>query len=138
MASFSTCATRRPVSASRVADLDAALEALDHSLRPLDVVLLMTGRDQFLGTPEYFEQPGMTRESTLWLCDQGVKVIGIDAYGFDRKFADMAEDARQTGRTAVAELYESRAEEYARYAATLRDAAILSLRMGRARREQDI
>jgi two-component system chemotaxis response regulator CheB len=50
----------------------------------------------------------------------------------------MAEDARQTGRITVAELYESRAEEYARYAATLRDAAILSVRMGRARREQDI
>jgi two-component system chemotaxis response regulator CheB len=50
----------------------------------------------------------------------------------------MAEEARQTGRTAVAELYEARALEYARYAGTLRDAAILSLRMGRPRREQDI
>lgn len=49
----------------------------------------------------------------------------------------MAEDARQTGRTAVAELYEARAEEYMRYAATLREAALLTLRMGRARREQD-
>jgi kynurenine formamidase len=80
-----------------VADLGAALAAIDHVLRPLEIVLLMTGRDRFLGTPEYFEQPGMTRESTLWLCDHGVKVIGIDAYGFDRKFADMAEEARQTG-----------------------------------------
>jgi kynurenine formamidase len=25
----------------------------------------------------------MTRESTLWLIDQGVKVMGIDAIGFD-------------------------------------------------------
>lgn len=50
----------------------------------------------------------------------------------------MARDARQTGRTAVAELYQARAEEYRRYATTLRDAAILTLRMGRAPREQDI
>lgn len=50
----------------------------------------------------------------------------------------MAEDARQAGRSAVAELYESRAEEYTRYAKTLRDAAIASLRMGSARREQDL
>jgi len=50
----------------------------------------------------------------------------------------MARDARETGRTAVAELYEARAEEYRRYAETLRDAAILTLRMGRAPREQDI
>lgn len=50
----------------------------------------------------------------------------------------MARDARQTQRTAVAELYEARAEEYRRYATTLRDAAILTLRMGRTPREQDI
>lgn len=36
----------------------------------------------------------------------------------------MAQDARESGRTAVAELYESRAEEYSRYARVLRDAAI--------------
>ena len=40
----------------------------------------------------------------------------------------MAEDARRTGRSSVAELYESRAEEYAGYATVLRDAAVASLR----------
>ena len=50
----------------------------------------------------------------------------------------MAKDARATGRGAVAELYEARAEEYRRYAATLREAAILTIRMGRAPREQEI
>lgn len=50
----------------------------------------------------------------------------------------MAADARQTGRTAVAELYETRAEEYRGYAKTLRDAAVSSLRLGRAPREQEI
>jgi two-component system, chemotaxis family, protein-glutamate methylesterase/glutaminase len=43
----------------------------------------------------------------------------------------MALDARQTSRVAVAELYENRAEEYRRYAATLREAALTSLRFGR-------
>lgn len=50
----------------------------------------------------------------------------------------LASEARQTGRGAVTELYEARAEEYRRYAATLRDAAVTSLRMGRASRKQDI
>ncbi len=59
--------------------------------------MLMTGRDRYLGSEEYFEQPGMTRESTLWLVEQGIKVIGIDAYGFDRKFADMAKEFKETG-----------------------------------------
>jgi kynurenine formamidase len=80
-----------------VQDLEDALETIGHTLQPLEIVMLWTGRDKFLGSTEYFEQPGMTRESTLWLCERGVKVIGIDAYGFDRKFGDMAEEARRTG-----------------------------------------
>jgi two-component system chemotaxis response regulator CheB len=43
----------------------------------------------------------------------------------------MGKDARDIGRTAVAELYEARAVEYARYAETLRTAAIRSLRTAR-------
>jgi two-component system chemotaxis response regulator CheB len=49
----------------------------------------------------------------------------------------MAQDARDSGRGAVAELYDARAAEYRRYAATLRDAAVSSLRMG-AERPADI
>ena len=33
----------------------------------------------------------------LWLVEQGVKVIGIDAYTLDRPFADMVADYRRTG-----------------------------------------
>jgi two-component system chemotaxis response regulator CheB len=44
----------------------------------------------------------------------------------------MARDARETGRLAVAELYDQRAEEYGRYSRTLRDAALASIRMRRA------
>lgn len=43
----------------------------------------------------------------------------------------MASDARMQGRSAVAELYEARGREYREYAATLRRAATLSLRMER-------
>ena len=45
----------------------------------------------------------------------------------------MARDARDTGRSAVAELYEARAEEYRRYSVTLRDAAISALTMASPR-----
>ena len=40
----------------------------------------------------------------------------------------MARDARETGRSAVAELYEARAAEFSRYALVLREAAVESLR----------
>jgi two-component system chemotaxis response regulator CheB len=48
----------------------------------------------------------------------------------------MALDARVTGRSAVAALYESRAEEYRRYARTLREAAALSMQMASPRQQE--
>ena len=78
-------------------DLQGALKSIGYTLKPLDIVMIMCGRDRSLGSTEYFEQPGMTRESTLWLVEQGIKVIGVDMYGFDRKFEDMATEFRETG-----------------------------------------
>ena len=80
-----------------IEDLQAALAAIDYRLQPLDIVLLQTGADKRLGSPDYFAQPGLGRESTLWLVEQGVKVIGIDAYTLDRSFADMQADYQRTG-----------------------------------------
>ena len=80
-----------------VEDLQAALQRIDYTLKPLDIVLLQTGADKRLDSPDYFAQPGLGREGTLWLVEQGVKVIGIDAYTLDRPFADMVGDYQRTG-----------------------------------------
>jgi kynurenine formamidase len=80
-----------------VGDLEAALGRIAYTLRPLDIVLLHTGADRRLGSPDYFAQPGLGREGVLWLVEQGVKVIGIDAYTLDRPFASMVADYRRTG-----------------------------------------
>lgn len=80
-----------------VDDLRQALDTIEYRLRPLDIVLLQTGADQRLGTPEYFAQPGLGREGTLYLVEQGVRVIGIDAYTLDRPFAAMVADFQRTG-----------------------------------------
>ena len=80
-----------------VDDLQAALAKIEHELQPLDIVMLHTGADKRIGTVDYFAQPGLGREGTLWLCEQGVKVIGIDAYTLDRPFANMMADYRRTG-----------------------------------------
>ncbi len=77
--------------------LRAALDLAEHVLNPLDIVLLWTGADARRHTPEYFAQPGLGRDEVLWLVDQGVKVIGIDAYTLDRPFASMVADFQRTG-----------------------------------------
>lgn len=48
----------------------------------------------------------------------------------------MADDARRSGRTAVAELYESRAQEYTHYATVLRQAALAAARAGQQTQQE--
>lgn len=84
-----------------IADLEAALAKIEYTLKPFDIVMIWSGCDKKLGSTAYFEQPGMTRDSTLWLVDQSIKVIGVDMYGFDRSFQDMAEEFQRTGDGSV-------------------------------------
>jgi kynurenine formamidase len=88
---------KQPGAFVTVEDLQSALDRIGYRLQPLDIVLLQTGADQRLNSPEYFRQPGLGREGVLWLVGQGVRVIGIDAYTLDRPFADMVTDFRRTG-----------------------------------------
>ncbi|HVO32510.1 MAG TPA: cyclase family protein [Elusimicrobiota bacterium] len=75
------------------ADLQAALERIAYRLRPGDIVLLMTGADKHFDQQDYFvAHAGMGREATLWLLDQGIKIIGIDGWGFDRHAHAMLDD----------------------------------------------
>jgi len=80
-----------------VSHLEAALKKINYTLKPFNIVLLRTGADARMGSREYFSQPGLCREGTLWLVERGVKVIGIDAYTLDRPFASMVADYRRTG-----------------------------------------
>lgn len=80
-----------------VDDLSNELARIAYELSPYDIVLIQTGADKRLDSSDYFLQPGLGRESVLWLVDQGVRIIGIDAYTLDRPFADMVADYRRTG-----------------------------------------
>ena len=63
------------------------------SSQPLDIVLVWTGTD--LKQPGYESRhPGLRRDATEYLVDRGVKLIGIDAWGIDRPFDVMIEDAK--------------------------------------------
>ena len=55
----------------RISDLEEALSRIGYRLHPGDVVLLMTGRDRFCHSPEYYRQPGLGREEVLWLLRTG-------------------------------------------------------------------
>lgn len=80
-----------------VEHLQQKLETIGHRLQPLDIVLLRTDADKRLGSQDYFAQPGLGREGVLWLVEQGIKVIGIEAYTLDRPFQSMVSDFQRTG-----------------------------------------
>ncbi|MCX8021313.1 MAG: cyclase family protein [Syntrophorhabdaceae bacterium] len=87
---------KRPGDEIGIDDYKKALEKIDYRLKPFDIVLVMTGASRYYGTPEYPNMhPGNTRESTLWLIDQGIKVMGIDAWGWDRPFSVMVEEVKK-------------------------------------------
>ncbi|GAB4065842.1 cyclase family protein [Ancylobacter sonchi] len=67
-----------------VADLEASLAASGASVGPGTIALIRTGRDRFLGTRDYWTLgTGMSAAATEWLIDHGVKVMGIDQWGWD-------------------------------------------------------
>jgi kynurenine formamidase len=81
------------VAGIRRGDVEAELARVGHTLEPLDIVLVMTGTD--LKQPGYESRhAGLRRGATEFLVDAGVKLIGIDAWGLDRPFDVMIEDAR--------------------------------------------
>ena len=61
------------------------------------IVLIKTGRDQFMGTKKFFTHgTGMSAEATRWLIDQGVKVMGIDQWGWDLPLPHLIKKAKET------------------------------------------
>jgi kynurenine formamidase len=66
------------------AEMEAALADVGHELAERDIVLVRTGRDGFYGQPDYMLRgPGVSAEATRWLWERGVRVMGIDAWGWD-------------------------------------------------------
>jgi len=80
----------------RRVDVEAALDAIGHELQPAEIVLVWTGTSEHFGEPGYaFMHSGLRRDATEFLVDAGVRLIGIDAWGIDRAFDVMLEDAQQ-------------------------------------------
>jgi kynurenine formamidase len=77
-------------------DLKAGLNRINYTVKPWDIVLIKTGADKYMNQLDYMDRhPGMSREATMWLIDQGVKVIGTDGFGFDKPFKVMAKEHKE-------------------------------------------
>jgi kynurenine formamidase len=82
-------------------EIEHQLVCMEYGLKPGDIVLIETGSDKLLGSPDYFtSHPAMSVEATRFLVERGVKVIGIDTNGFDLPPQAMVERYLRAGDTA--------------------------------------
>lgn len=73
-------------------DIQRELDRIGYSLKPMDIVLIRTDADKYWGSAEYFQAgAGVSGAATRWLIETGIKVMGIDAWGWDQPFWAMRE-----------------------------------------------
>ena len=86
----------------QIPDFEQAFLAMGYQLKPLDIVLVRSGAAPFYGTTRYLgEGCGISREATLWLLEKGVKVVGTDAWSWDRPLPVMAREFADTKDASV-------------------------------------
>lgn len=84
------------------ADLRQAFDQIGHELQPGEIVLIQTGNDRHFGAPDYFTRgSGMSAEATRWLLERGVRLTGIDSWGWDVPLPVLAKRAKAAGRDDV-------------------------------------
>lgn len=84
------------------ADVQDALASIHYTVQPRDIVLIQTGADKLWGRQDYFlEGAGMSAEATLWLIEQGCRVMGIDAWNWDAPYWAMRQRFKRTGDPSV-------------------------------------
>lgn len=92
----------QPMQEITIEMLDAAMAATGTKIKKGDAVLIRTGQERYEMTqPEFYQQPGMSRASTLHLTRQGATILGTDAVGWDLPFGVMAAKFKQTGDKRV-------------------------------------
>src|SRR3954467_11966010 len=82
--------------AMTAAEAEAELARIGHTLAKGDIVLVRTGCDRFIEQADYMAHGcGVTAGGTHWLYDRGVRVMGIDAWGWDAPLHIEAEEANR-------------------------------------------
>lgn len=72
------------------------------NLTPGMIVLIKTGRDTYNGTKDFPNKgTGMSAEATEWLIDQGIKVMGIDSWGWDLPLKYLIKKAKEINNSEL-------------------------------------
>jgi kynurenine formamidase len=85
-----------------IQDVESELGRIGHELGARDIVLVRTGRDRFVEDPGYIALgPSVTADATRWLYERGVRVMGIDAWGWDGPLHLQAQEALERDEPGI-------------------------------------
>ena len=78
-------------------DLQNEIKNINYELKPLDIVFINTSAGGHYGKDDFLSKGcGISKEATIYLLDQGVRVTGTDAWSWDAPFSYTAEKYKQT------------------------------------------
>jgi kynurenine formamidase len=80
-----------------VSDIKEFLSEHNLEIKAGMIVVFNTGRDKFNGTKDFYKVgTGMSAEATKWLIELGIKVMGIDSWGWDLPLPYLIKKAKET------------------------------------------
>jgi kynurenine formamidase len=83
-------------------DIQAELDRIGYTLQPYDIVLMNTAAGAAYGDDNYIDRGcGFGRDATLFLTDNGIRVVGTDAWSWDAPFAYTAKRYAETGDASL-------------------------------------
>src|SRR4051812_32013859 len=79
-------------------DVEAELKRIGHTLQALEIVVVNTSAGAKYGQEDYVDSGcGMGKAATLWLLEQGVRLVGIDGWSWDAPFSHTRRRVAETG-----------------------------------------
>ena len=85
-----------------VGDVRAELTRIGHSLAPLEIVVVNTRAGSRYGQDDYVDSGcGMGKAATLWMLEQGVRLVGTDGWSWDAPFSHTKRRVEATGDASL-------------------------------------
>jgi len=83
-------------------DIQDELKRIGYELKPLDIVVANTRAGARQGQADYWESAcGFGRDATLWMLEQGVRIVGTDSYSWDPAFKYVIERFNKSKDPAI-------------------------------------
>jgi kynurenine formamidase len=83
-------------------DIRRELDRIGHVLKPLEIVVVNTAAGARYGEADFLDTGcGIGKAATLWMLEQGVRVVGTDAWSWDAPFSHTARRVKETGDASL-------------------------------------